>query len=54
MKSGSQKLSIDATSGSRPDAAASINLALCCSRAGIIEISSCTPGLLVAHSVNTV
>ena len=49
--SGSQKLSIDATSGSRPAAAASSSLALCCSSAGIIETSSCTPGLARAHSL---
>ena len=52
--SGSQKLSIEATSGSRPDAAASSSLALCCSSAGIIDTSSWMSGFAAAQSSNTV
>ena len=52
-KSGSQKLSIDATSGSRPAEAASSSFALCCSSAGITEIRSCTSGVARAHSAKT-
>jgi hypothetical protein len=53
MNSGIQKLSTEATSGSRPAAAASSSLALCCSSAGITETRSCTPGCASAHSPNT-
>ena len=53
MNSGIQKLSTDAMSGSRPAAAASSSLALCCSRAGITETRSWTPGCVSAHSRNT-
>ena len=40
MNSGTQKLSIDATSGSRPFAAAIMSLALCSSSAGMAEMST--------------
>ena len=48
--SGSQKLSIDATSGRRPAAAASSSFALCSSSPGITEMSSCMSGCAPAQS----